>query len=170
VLDFHLGSGTTAAAAHKLGRRYIGIEQMDYIETITVPRLAKVIAGEQEGISKSCGWQGGGEFVYCALACANQRFADAILAAAAMKDLASIWHAMREKAFLSYRIDPAALDGMGEAFAALGLSQQKRILLEMLDKNLLYVPLSGIDDADFAMSDADKTLNRQFFNLAATQT
>ncbi|MDR4840093.1 site-specific DNA-methyltransferase, partial [Klebsiella quasipneumoniae] len=60
VLDFHLGSGTTAAVAHKMGRRYIGIEQMDYINEITVPRLQKVIDGEQGGISKDVDWQGGG--------------------------------------------------------------------------------------------------------------
>ena len=64
VLDFHLGSGTTAAVAHKMGRRWIGIEQMDYIETIAKERLKKVIAGEQGGISKSVNWQGGGSFVY----------------------------------------------------------------------------------------------------------
>ena len=53
VLDFHLGSGTTAAVAHKMGRQYIGIEQMDYAETLPVERLKKVIAGEQGGISES---------------------------------------------------------------------------------------------------------------------
>ncbi|MDI9355064.1 MAG: site-specific DNA-methyltransferase [Cyanobium sp. MAG06] len=53
VLDYHLGSGTTAAVAHKMGRQYIGIEQMDYIENISVERLKKVIEGEQGGISKS---------------------------------------------------------------------------------------------------------------------
>ena len=60
VLDYHLGSGTTCAVAHKMGRRYIGIEQMDYVEDIVVERLKKVIAGEQGGISKSVDWQGGG--------------------------------------------------------------------------------------------------------------
>ncbi|HIC6969345.1 DNA methyltransferase [Salmonella enterica] len=59
VLDFHLGSGTTATVAHKMGRRYIGIEQMDYIKEITVPRLQKVIDGEQGGISRAVNWQGG---------------------------------------------------------------------------------------------------------------
>ena len=63
VLDFFLGSGTTAAVAHKMGRKYIGIEQMDYIDTIAVERLKKVIDGEQGGISKAVGWQGGGSFV-----------------------------------------------------------------------------------------------------------
>ena len=67
VLDYHLGSGTTCAVAHKMNRRYIGIEQMDYIETITVERMKKVIEGEQGGISKAVEWKGGGSFVYAEL-------------------------------------------------------------------------------------------------------
>jgi adenine-specific DNA-methyltransferase len=61
VLDSFLGSGTTAAA-HKMGRRYIGIEMGEHAVTHCVPRLQKVIEGEQGGISKSVGWQGGGGF------------------------------------------------------------------------------------------------------------
>ncbi|CAC13570.1 TYPE III RESTRICTION-MODIFICATION SYSTEM: METHYLASE [Mycoplasmopsis pulmonis] len=64
VLDFNLGSGTTTAVAHKMGRKYIGIEQMDYIQNITIERMKKVIDGEQGGISKSIDWKGGGSFVY----------------------------------------------------------------------------------------------------------
>lgn len=67
IMDFHLGSGTTCAVAHKMGRRYIGIEQMDYIEDISVERMKKVIDGEQGGISKSVEWKGGGSFIYCEL-------------------------------------------------------------------------------------------------------
>jgi adenine-specific DNA-methyltransferase len=62
VLDSFLGSGTTAAVAHKMGRRYIGIEMGDHAETHCVPRLRKVIEGEQGGISKAVGWKGGGGF------------------------------------------------------------------------------------------------------------
>lgn len=62
VMDFFLGSGTTTAVAHKMGRQYIGIEQMDYVETVALERMKKVIAGEQGGISKKVGWQGGGEY------------------------------------------------------------------------------------------------------------
>ena len=62
VLDSFLGSGTTAAVAHKMGRRYIGIEMGDHAVTHCVPRLNKVISGEQGGISKSVGWQGGDGF------------------------------------------------------------------------------------------------------------
>lgn len=67
IMDFHLGSGTTCAVAHKMGRRYIGIEQMDYIEDIAVERLKKVIDGEQGGISKAVNWKGGGDFIYVEL-------------------------------------------------------------------------------------------------------
>ncbi|MCG5233855.1 site-specific DNA-methyltransferase [Xanthobacter oligotrophicus] len=62
VLDSFLGSGTTAAVAHKMGRRYIGIEMGDHAVTHCAPRLEKVIAGEPGGISQSVGWQGGGGF------------------------------------------------------------------------------------------------------------
>lgn len=62
ILDSFLGSGTTAAVAHKMGRRYIGIEMGEHAVTHCVPRLRKVIDGEQGGISKSVGWQGGGGF------------------------------------------------------------------------------------------------------------
>jgi adenine-specific DNA-methyltransferase len=62
VLDSFLGSGTTAAVAHKMGRRYIGIEMGDHAVTHCVPRLKKVIDGEQGGISEEANWQGGGGF------------------------------------------------------------------------------------------------------------
>jgi adenine-specific DNA-methyltransferase len=64
VLDAYLGSGTTAAVAHKMGRRYLGIEIGDHAATHCVERLRKVIAGEQGGISTACGWRGGGEFAF----------------------------------------------------------------------------------------------------------
>lgn len=62
ILDSFLGSGTTAAVAHKMGRRYIGIEMGEHAKTHCIPRLQKVIDGEQGGISESVNWQGGGGF------------------------------------------------------------------------------------------------------------
>lgn len=62
VLDSFLGSGTTAAVAHKMNRRYIGIEMGDHAMTHCVPRLQAVIDGKQGGISEAVGWQGGGGF------------------------------------------------------------------------------------------------------------
>ena len=62
VLDSFLGSGTTAAVAHKMGRRYIGIEMGEHARTHCVARLQKVVNGEQGGISKDIGWQGSGGY------------------------------------------------------------------------------------------------------------
>ncbi|WP_120078419.1 site-specific DNA-methyltransferase [Aurantiacibacter odishensis] len=62
VLDSFLGSGTTAAVAHKMGRRYIGVELRDNAVTHAQPRLKRVIEGEMGGISKTIGWKGGGGF------------------------------------------------------------------------------------------------------------
>ena len=67
VLDSFLGSGTTAAVAHKMGRRYIGIEMGEHARTHCVPRLQKVIEGEQGGISKTVNWNGGGGFRFYTL-------------------------------------------------------------------------------------------------------
>ncbi len=67
VLDSFLGSGTTSAVAHKMGRRFIGIEMGEHARTHCIPRLQKVIDGEQGGISVAVEWKGGGGFRYCTL-------------------------------------------------------------------------------------------------------
>lgn len=67
VLDSFLGSGTTAAVAHKMGRRYIGIELGEHARTHCQPRLKKVVDGEQGGVSQAVGWQGGGGFRFMRL-------------------------------------------------------------------------------------------------------
>lgn len=68
ILDAFLGSGTTAAAAHKMNRRYIGIELGEHCYTHCKVRLDKVIDGEQGGISKAVNWQGGGGYRFYELA------------------------------------------------------------------------------------------------------
>lgn len=67
ILDSFLGSGTTAAVAHKMGRRWIGIEMGEHAATHCLPRLQKVIDGEPGGISQAVGWQGGGGFRFMRL-------------------------------------------------------------------------------------------------------
>lgn len=67
ILDSYLGSGTTAAVAHKMGRRWIGIEMGEHARTHCLPRLTKVVEGEQGGISQAVGWQGGGGFRFATL-------------------------------------------------------------------------------------------------------
>ena len=165
VFDFFAGSGTTAAVAHKMKRRFIGVEQMDYIDTFTVPRLQRVIEGEQGGISKDVQWKGGGSFVYAELAQANEAFMQRIQASASEDDLAQVWHDMQQRAFLSYRVDVRSIDPTARDWQALSLDDKKRLLMETLDKNMLYVPLSEMDDATWAVSDADKALNRGLFGV-----
>ncbi len=70
MLDSFLGSGTTAAVAHKMGRRWIGIEMGDHAATHCKPRLDKVIAGEQGGVSEAVGWTGGGGYRFYQLGAA----------------------------------------------------------------------------------------------------
>ncbi len=170
VLDFFVGSGTTAAVAHKMGRQYIGIEQMDYTKTISVERLKKVIKGEQGGISKAVGWQGGGNFITCELMKYNEAFMERIQAAKTSKELLKIWREMAEGSFLNWYVNPAMPDEAVKDFEELGkgengLEKQKRLLAELLDKNQLYVNLSEIDDAQFKVSEEDKRLNRAFYGM-----
>ena len=68
ILDSFLGSGTTAAVAHKMGRRYIGVELGEHAKTHCFPRMKQVVDGEQGGISKAVNWQGGGGFKFYTLA------------------------------------------------------------------------------------------------------
>ena len=161
VLDFFLGSGTTAAVAHKMNRQYIGIEQMDYIETVSVERLKKVIAGEQGGISKSVNWSGGGSFVYAELKNDAQDFKNAILEATSMAELLELFETAKKSSFLSYRIDPKRLKTA--EFEKLSLAEQKQILSEIIDNNNLYVNYADMDDSDYGISVEDKKLNHTFY-------
>jgi adenine-specific DNA-methyltransferase len=165
VIDFHLGSGTTAAVAHKMNRQYIGIEQMDYVETVAVDRLKKVIEGEQGGISKSVNWQGGGSFVYLELKKYNQTFIEQIEEAKDTEALLQIWEQMKVKSFLNYNVDIKKQDEHLEDFKALSLAEQKQHLCELLDKNQLYVNLSSLNDSDFACTEEEKRLNRDFYKM-----
>lgn len=175
VLDFHLGSGTTASVAHKMNRRYVGVEQMDYIKDIIAKRLQMVIEGEQGGCSKSVGWNpqnpdlldgdkyAHNSFVYCELAQANRQLVDEIMAANGPLKLQEMWALLQEKGFLSYKVSPKIINEHAEDFNDLSLEDQKRFLIECLDKNMLYIPYSDIDDEGFTLSENDKQLTRQFY-------
>lgn len=163
VLDYHIGSGTTAAVAHKMNRRFIACEQMNYIENITIERLKKVIAGEQGGISKSVNWQGGGNFIYCELAKHNANIIDKIEKANTTKDLKAIWHKIENTDFISYKVNPETVNENIHEFEKLSIDEQKQFLIAVLDKNQLYVNYSEIDDEYYQISDSDKKLNKQFY-------
>jgi len=163
ILDFFMGTGTTCAVAHKMERQYIGVEQLDYEENSAVVRLKNVINGDQTGISKEVGWQGGGNFVYMELMKLNEAFVERIRDAETTDELLNIWEDMKHNGFLSYRVDPRLFDENIEEFKALTLDEQKRLLLEMLDYNDLYVNYSEIDDAIYNVSEEDRKLNKEFY-------
>ena len=165
VLDFFLGSGTTCAVAHKLGRRYIGIEQLDYGDNDSLKRLINVINRDNTGISKLIDWNGGGSFIYCELKQWNEIFISKINGAMDSQQLIEIWNDMKEKSFLSYRVKVNQIDKNISEFKELSLEQQKEFLIEVLDKNHLYVNLSEIDDITYNVSDEDKKLNKEFYGL-----
>ena len=163
VMDYHLGTGTTCAVAHKMGMHYIGIEQLDYGQDDSLVRLQNVIAGEQGGISKSVDWHGGGSFVYCELAKLNQVVAEEIEAAADEETLSAIYERMIQSGFISYKVNPADIAAAADDYAALSMDDKKLFLMEILDKNLLYVNYCDMDDEEFGISEADKAFTRSFY-------
>lgn len=164
ILDYHLGSGTTCAVAHKTGRRYIGIEQMDYIQDMTVERMKKVIEGEQGGISKSVEWQGGGSFVYCELMENGNDLIRQIENAdeSTIKDVkAKIY---RDERIVPY-ITRGELEKVDEDFENLSLEDKKKALIKIVDKNKLYVNYSDIDSGDFDIPEANKKFTKSFYEV-----
>ncbi|WP_201261523.1 site-specific DNA-methyltransferase [Metalysinibacillus jejuensis] len=163
VLDFFMGSGTTQAVAHKMNRRYIGVEQMDYINKTTVPRIQKVIKGEQNGISKDVDWQGGGSFVYVELMEKNRGFLTSIQNAETTTELQDVFTFMLEEAEIDFRVD---LEKVKETLFEKSLSEQKKTLIKIIDKNQLYYNYSEIDDQNVRdlISDNDYSFNKSFYS------
>ncbi|MGL2579664.1 DNA methyltransferase [Helicobacter pylori] len=162
VLDFFAGSGTTCAVAHKMKRRYIGIEQMDYIETITKERLKKVIEGEQGGISKKCGFKGGGSFVYAELKEVNLGIKKQILNAKSADECLKIFNDLNER-FLK-RADNKMDEIHSEEFHNLDLNEQKRICCTSLDSNEDYLNLGDIDEDAWEIDEITKKYNEIFYS------
>ncbi len=182
VLDFFAGSATTSAVAHKMNRQWMMVEQMDYVETITLERLKKVVGNRAKndetlfkdivydtgGISKSVNWQGGGDFIYCELMQYNESYMDKIQAAQSSEELVSLWRDIAENSFLNWYVNPKLPEDTVHDFIEIGkeengLNKQKKLLAELLNKNQLYVNLSEIEDEDFAVNEEDKALNRVFY-------
>ncbi|GHS35714.1 hypothetical protein JP0121_08560 [Helicobacter pylori] len=162
VLDFFAGSGTTCAVAHKMKRRYIGIEQMDYIETITKERLKKVIEGEQGGISKKCDFKGGGSFVYAELKEVNLEIKKQILNAKSMGECLKIFNDLNER-FLK-RADCKIDEIHSEEFQNLDLNEQKRICCALLDSNEDYLNLGDMDEDAWGIDEITKKYNEIFYS------
>ncbi|GAA8536634.1 site-specific DNA-methyltransferase [Helicobacter pylori] len=164
VLDFFAGSGTTCAVAHKMKRRYIGIEQMDYIETITKERLKKVIEGEQGGISKKCDFKGGGSFVYAELKEVNSGIKKQILNAKSASECLKIFNALNLNKRVLKRTDDKIDEIHSEEFQNLDLNEQKRICCASLDSNEDYLNLGDIDEDAWEIDEITKKYNEIFYS------
>ena len=163
VMDFFAGSGTTAAVAHKMGRQWIAIEQMDYITDLTKMRLIKVVEGEQGGISEAVGWNGGGSFIYAELADSNSALINRIGVADKISTLKSIKREMQETGFLCCHSDMSSFDET--EFAKLSLNDAKRLLIDCLDANHIYVNLNSLGDENHSISNEDADITRKFYGI-----
>lgn len=163
VLDFFMGSATTQAVAMKMNRQFIGIEQMDYINTVSVPRLQKVMEGEQGGISKDVNWQGGGSFVYAELMEKNQGYLNDLQKADTIPELMSVYERMKENADIDFRLDLAEFEKEIGQFT--NLDERRRELIRILDKNQLYYNYANIDDDNVRdlLSESDYHFNKSFY-------
>lgn len=158
VLDFFGGSGTTGQAVMDLNKRdngsrkFILIEQMDYINMVTIPRLQATLEKNKTG-----------HFIYCELAKLNQLIIDEIEVAKTTEQLLNIWNKIKGTGFISYKINPSTIDKNIKDFKELSIENKKRFLMEILDKNMLYVNLCDIDDEEFNISEDDKAFNKMFY-------
>jgi len=129
------------------------MEQMSYINTVTVPRVLQVM--KNEAIQDS--------FIYMELMEANQKYLDMISGAKDTKTLLSIYEEMQKSGFINYYVDIKTIDENISEFEELSLENQKKFLAELLDKNLLYVNHSEIEDVNYGVSEEEKKLNREFY-------
>ena len=167
VLDFFVGSGTTCAVAHKIGRCYIGIEQLDYGDNDCLKRIKNVIAGDKTGISKKVNWKGGGDFVHVELAKWNEEAKEKILKTKNFKELIVLFDGLYKKYFLNYTVkvkDFREKVVQEEEFKNLPFENQKKLLVEMLDMNQLYINYSEREDKKYELSKDDVNLTEKFYN------
>jgi len=159
VLDFFAGSSTTAQAVLDLNkedggnRQFILCEQMEYVENVTTERVKKVIEKNQEG-----------SFFYFELKKYNETFIEQIQEVNTSEELLEIWEAMKERSFLNYNIDIKAQDNHIEEFKSLSIEQKKQHLVQLLDKNQLYVPFSAMNDVTYGVTEDEKTLTKAFYS------
>lgn len=156
ILDYHLGSGTTSAVAHKMGRRYIGIENMDFIGDITLRRMLNVINGDQSGVSKLLDWHGGGAFIYCELLTENQLYIDKIKKAQTFEELMEIYNILKSNMLCANELN--------FEIHIPDLEEFRNLLGSRINKCILYKNYSVEDQSDLK-NESDVLLNQEFYNL-----
>lgn len=163
VLDFFGGSGTTAAVCMKLNRKFIICEQLDVQLDIMSRRLRNVIQGDGCGISNSVNWTGGGSFVYCELKDLNQIYIKQIQNAGSDPQLIELYNKISKSKFINSKVKPSNIESNVSDFESLSTESKRKLLIQLLDLNMLYVNYSDIDDEEYKVSDGDKSFNRSFY-------
>lgn len=163
IMDAYLGTGTTAAVAHMMGRRYIGIEQLDKHIGKTIKRMKNLIDGNYStSVSNLCKWKKGGSFKYMELLDNNSKYIEKINNAKD-EELIDLWKEIQDNAFVSYYIDINKFNNNLDEFKNLDEFSKKEILLKILDKNMLYVNYTDINDDEYRVSENDKKFNKEFY-------
>lgn len=163
VLDFFAGSGTTGAVAMKMNRQFILCEQMDYINETTVQRIVNTINGEKRGVSSDANWQGGGSFIYCELKQLNERYIDKVKASKSLEEILQLFEVLKQSGFTSQKVNPADIDTQATDFMDLSFENKQRLLIELVNKNMLYVNLCDIDDEEFGVTEEEKAFTNSFY-------
>ncbi|MFH1801569.1 MAG: DNA methyltransferase [archaeon] len=145
ILDFFAGAGTTGYVANELKRQFILVEQLEDTQKKLKKRFEET------------------NYIYCELLKYNEDAIDKIQDAKDTKTLLKIWDEMCEHYFLNYDVKIKKFNENKKDFEKLTLKQQKDTLVEMLNKNQLYVNLSEIEDSQFKVSKEDKELNKKFY-------
>lgn len=153
VLDFFLGSGTTAAVCHKLNRHYIGIEQMDYGKIDSVNRIKTILKGTDKGIK----FKGGRSFIT----------ADLLIDNTIIKTISSLIKGETDNLNTSnFKLNIEIKKVINsEDFLILTEDQKKDVIYNLLDVNSYYVPFNEINDVTYNISLNDKNINNQFYSL-----
>ena len=136
-------------------RQFILVEQLEEHVAVCTERLEKVLA--QEGLVST-------DFLSCELMPYNAAFVARIQAAQTSDELVALWREMAKESFLNWYVNAEKPAEAIDDFIAIGdVTQQQSLLMELLDKNQLYVNLSEMEDEEFRVSDEDKVLNRAFY-------
>ncbi|MGZ0135369.1 DNA methyltransferase [Priestia megaterium] len=160
VLDFFAGSGTTLAVAMKMNRKFIGVEQMDYVDEITVPRLKKVIEGEQGGISKDYDWSGAGSFIYSKIA-SYENVVSKIESSNSIEELKDLYEELNKKYLIDYRVNDFFQQvNMDE----IKLDEVRKLFIEILDPNQLYISYFEILDNQYNFTEETISFNQSFYS------
>lgn len=165
VLDAYLGSGTTAAVAHKLKRRYIGIEQLNSHYEKSIERMDLVLQGDNTGISKNSdvNWSGGGSFIELELKENSNEIMREIGNISTSDEFNSMYEELVDNPFVTYRVDFKEMKDKRKDFKELEIEDKREFLLKIIEKNHLYVNYADSQDEHLEISNQDIKFSNSFY-------